>query len=211
MQKLILLSLSIIVLLSLSSCKQNGKNTSDKTDNLKKELTVQELSEEDIVHYTKMGKDIAQATFKSMSGNLKKAMKEGGVSRALKYCNTAAGPLADSLSLARNATIKRTSLKLRNVENKASQDEFGILINYNANIRDSIALKPIINTFGEDKVKFYAPIMLKEICLSCHGQVNNRLTPENYAIIKELYPEDKAIDYKEGDYRGIWSIEMDRK
>ena len=43
-------------------------------------------------------------------------------------------------------------------------------------------------------------------CLVCHGTINETVTIKMDSIIKSLYPNDKAIEYSEGDLRGIWSI-----
>ena len=53
---------------------------------------------------------------------------------------------------------------------------------------------------------FFAPILDKGLCLTCHGIVGETLLPENDEKIKTLYPEDKAVGYSEGDLRGVWSI-----
>ncbi len=47
----------------------------------------------------------------------------------------------------------------------------------------------------------YHRINVTSACLHCHGSKDTR--PD---FIKSKYPEDKAYDYKEGDFRGIYSV-----
>ena len=76
------------------------------------------------------GKEIASATFLSLSTELQKAMKTGGVDHALSYCNLNASGITDSLSTQYNADIKRTSLKFRNPGNAPSKAEEKFFINW---------------------------------------------------------------------------------
>lgn len=155
--------------------------------------------------YLKEGKTIAKTTFKVLSSNLKNAMAEGGIENALSYCNVNAMPLTDSLSNHYNVSIKRVSDKARNSLNTPTESEQKIIDDYLANIENR---KPVLVKNEEGNPTFYAPIVAKSLCLSCHGIVGESLLPENHEKIKLLYPEDKAIGYKEGDLRGIWSIEF---
>jgi hypothetical protein len=46
---------------------------------------------------------------------------------------------------------------------------------------------------------------MQGMCLSCHGKREQIPAPTLNAI-NQLYPNDKAFDFKEGDLRGIWHI-----
>lgn len=151
---------------------------------------------------------MAESTFQVMSANLKEALANGGVQEAISYCNVVALKITDSLSVANDATIKRTSLKLRNQENKPSEDELDILNKYTSSLEKKLEIDPFVVPFGDDSVKFYAPIYAKDLCLTCHGIVNETLQQNDLDFITELYPDDMAIGYKNGDLRGIWSIKM---
>ena len=150
------------------------------------------------------GKEIASATFLALSGELQKAMKSGGVEHAISYCNLNAADITDSLSAKYNADIKRTSLKFRNPTNKPSPTEVRILHQLENEKKRGEAMLPQVLSDGSSKT-FYAPIIVQDMCLKCHGQKSNI---ENYERIKELYPNDLAIGYKQGDLRGMWSIKF---
>jgi hypothetical protein len=44
------------------------------------------------------------------------------------------------------------------------------------------------------------------MCLACHGDPQKDIQPAVLQTISKLYPDDKAIGYKEGDLRGAWHI-----
>ena len=197
----------LLTVLSLSACKENQKSTSADTD-MANNITV--LTQEEINHYTETGKLIAKATFKELSGKLQKALKEGGVQEAAEYCNVVALPLTDSLAKIHDVNIKRTSLKLRNPENKPTNAEIEMLNSYEQQIKDQMELKSSIVAGEENQVHFYAPILTQQLCLTCHGTIGEELTQTNYDIIKALYPDDSATGYKENELRGMWRISFDK-
>lgn len=164
--------------------------------------TATEASE---VDYIEQGQKIAMTTFATLSSNLQKAMKEGGVSNAVQYCNIAASPLVDSLEQIHNVSIKRTSLKVRNPNNEPTEQERQQLQIYQQQFDTGKELKPVVHKATNQTV-FHAPIHVMPLCQKCHGKVGEQLKEKDYELIKNLYPSDSAINYKSGDLRGMWSI-----
>lgn len=186
-----------LTILLLSNCSDTSS---------KKELQ----SETSESSYLEEGQTIANATFVRLSGNLQKAMKEGGVSNAVKYCNMAASPLVDSLEQLYKVKIKRTSLKVRNQKNIPNKNESKQLQVYQKDFESGADLKPVVQEFA-DQINFYAPIHVMPLCKKCHGKIGEDILEEDYATIQELYPSDKAINYDSGDLRGMWSITFSGK
>ncbi len=184
------------LLLGLFSCDNSGIENS-------KEIEIQ--TEVDSNVKLEEGEEIAKATFKVLSSNLKKSMEKGGLENALSFCNVNAMPLTDSLSQYYNVTIKRISDKARNPKNLPTENEQNIIDNFKVNAKNK---NPIIEMNNNGNSTFYAPIITKALCLNCHGTVGESLLPENHEKIKLLYPNDKAINYNEGEQRGVWSIEF---
>lgn len=151
------------------------------------------------------GNLIANTTFRTLGSNLQKAMKEGGVSNAVKYCNLAASPLVDSLEQVHQVKIKRTSLKTRNQNNKPTVEEKLQLEKYHEQFEKQLKLNPVIRKH-EDEFVYYAPIHVMPLCQKCHGTVGKELKKEDYQTIQSLYPNDRAVNYNSGDLRGMWSI-----
>jgi hypothetical protein len=159
--------------------------------------------------YSREGKEIAEASFKALSGQLKKAMEEGGVRNAVEYCNFMANPLIDSLSRAHQARIRRTSFHARNPGNKPNPKEKDILAFYHTKHNNEEPLAPLVVTYHDGSTVFYAPIVIPgPLCLTCHGDPGKTISSQDYDYIRLLYPDDDAIGYKTGDLRGMWSISL---
>ncbi len=164
------------------------------------------LSKKEKENYLKKGKEVAQASFKELSGQLIAQMKNGGPILAIPFCNEQALPITHQLSEKFNVTIKRTSDKLRNQENNPSVRELEIIRVYESSLTNNEELIPIVELDNNYKKHFYAPILLQANCLVCHGKLNETINSKTDSIVKSLYPKDRAIGYSEGDLRGIWSI-----
>ncbi|WP_456464191.1 Tll0287-like domain-containing protein [Lutibacter sp.] len=158
--------------------------------------------------YLKKGKQITEATFKELSGNLMQQMQLGGPSQAVPFCNLQALPITNQISEKFNVTIKRTSDKLRNPKNSPTKREVAIIKQYQILFEGDKELLPIVEIDSHNKKHYYAPIKLNVKCLACHGELRKQLSIKTDSLIKSLYPNDIAINYKNGDFRGIWSIEF---
>jgi hypothetical protein len=160
--------------------------------------------------YIEQGKAIAQNTFKALSGALSSKIQSGGIPEALNYCNIAAMPLTDSIASTYNAHIKRISDKARNQANLPYAMEAAVIESYKSDLANGKDLLPVLEII-DDEVFFMAPIIIQPLCLNCHGVPEVNIAPSNLALINEMYPEDKAINYSEGELRGIWSIQFDKE
>lgn len=187
MKRLFILSLGFM--LAFSACKT--KSTPEKT------------SEE----YLKLGKEITSATFVDLSTQLMDAVVKEGVPGALKYCSVSAVPITENLSNKYGVDIKRVSHKPRNPDNTPTARENDIISSYLTDMKAGNELKPVVHEY-EGKHYYYAPIITMDACLQCHGQVGSNILAQNYETIQEFYPTDKAIDFKSGELRGIWSLEF---
>lgn len=152
--------------------------------------------------YIDQGLDISSSTFLALSGALRNAIKAGGLENALSYCNVNALALTDSLSKVYDVEIKRTSLKFRNPNNRPTADEIEILNQYEELKNRGESLMAMVNEVSGGK-KFYAPILIHEACLKCHGSTTDISI---YDSILKHYPDDRATGYAMGDLRGMWSI-----
>jgi len=185
-------SLIIVVLLSsyIVSCNQNSSFDEEK--------------------YITLGKEIGQITGKTLATQLKKTIKEQGAIEAISFCNLKAYPLTDSLSQIHQVVIKRVATKFRNHNNQANQQEERIIQEYINLLSQNKDLSPVIER-ENGIIHFYAPIKVQKACLKCHGTLGTEVSDSLYNHIKNLYPKDLAIDFKEGDIRGVWNINFKEK
>jgi hypothetical protein len=173
----------------------------------KDETTVENMNlRPDSVIVINAGKEIVTESFAAISNALGTAMTRGGIQHAIEYCNTVAIELTDSVSTQYEVTIRRASHKPRNPNNRANEMEMASIEAYMQMISDGTELTPRLN-FQENSVIYHAPLRLVTFtCLSCHGNTNEDILEEDYAVIKQHYPDDEATGFELDELRGIWSV-----
>lgn len=198
-----------------SSCEPPTKDQR-KSQELQEEIEnreIKKVSEGDIsAAAEKLGAEIAMSTKKTLASNLKRAIQNEGVASAIEFCNIAAYPLVDSLQKKYNAQIRRTTLKTRNPNDKPNELERQILEAYQYNFENEQPLTDNIQEVDDQFILYTKPISIENaLCLNCHGEVGKQVALETYELIKKLYPEDEAVGYQQGDFRGMWSIMLDKR
>ncbi len=141
----------------------------------------------------------------NLSAQLKAALESGGPSKAIKVCQQVAKPITESTSgQFDDITISRTSLRFRNPRNAPDETDRRILEAWQMQVDEGNPL-PAHELVSIDRTtaRYYQPIMLKAMCLNCHG------SPDSFAThlksqLTDLYPNDKATGYAEGDLRGAF-------
>jgi len=184
--------LFIAITTSLVSCqKQSQKESSSK-----EEIFLQQ------------GAEISDALMKSLGAKLKASLKAGGPEQAITVCQAAAIPSTLEVSNRfQDASISRITLKPRNPSNAAQGHDEEVLKKWQKELEKS-GEKPsdIVVRHGDSSV-FYRPIMIKRVCLKCHG------APETFSEglrvkLANLYPSDRAVGYSLGDLRGAFRVEF---
>ena len=148
---------------------------------------------------------------KTLQSNMKKNMKKGGPIKAANFCSQEAVNIEHKVNAnyPKWIRVKRISLKYRNPNNAPSDDEAKVL----KEIQDKVdnhqkVPKMIVKKISQHTYKVYKPLFIgKKVCLKCHGMKDIR-DQKAYKIIKETYPQDKAINYKKGDFRGAFVAEI---
>ncbi len=191
MKKLAVLTIFVVFFLSIA-CN-------------KKPAPVQDTAA-DFASYQEKGLEIAAATQSVMSMQLKQALESGGVPHAVRYCNVAAYPIADSLSKVHGAIIRRVTDKPRNPNNAMNAYEQSVFEQFKSQWGGRQAVAPIVRQLENGEIAVYAPIALQLLCTNCHGTLGETLKTDNYAVVRDLYPADKAVGYAEGDLRGMWAV-----
>lgn len=150
-------------------------------------------------------KAAANALGSALKGELQTAMKAGGPVVALDVCHTRAPELARTISAEREMQVNRVSLKNRNpVMGMPSVWQTEVLSDFQA--RKAAGEDPTTLAYAEvvdNEFRFMKAIPTEAVCLNCHG---TEIRPEVAAKLNELYPEDKATGFKEGDLRGAFVV-----
>ncbi len=195
-----------------SIVEQNRKNDSlVEVDHVHSASDIPVLTPEQKQAYIDKAKKVAKNAFDIFSGHLNRLFKEKHPAEALAYCHDNALKITDSLSRAYNVQVKRTSFRIRNSKNKPTAQEEKVMEIYREQIHKNLSPKPYMHYDVYGKPHVYIPIMVQEKCLMCHGDPNKDIPEVINRKLAELYPGDKAIFFKKGDLRGIWSITFPKK
>ena len=126
---------------------------------------------------------------------------ESGPANAIAVCKTEAPHIAGELSVD-GVVMGRSSHKLRNPENVAPAWVTPMIETFASN---EGAPAPTGVDLGGGRYGYVEPILTQPLCLSCHG---SSLHPDIAATIGELYPDDEATGFSEGDVRGVFWVEF---
>lgn len=149
------------------------------------------------------------ALFDALKTELVAALKAGSPADAIPTCHLKAIPITTEIAEKKGWRVARTSLKLRNPANAPDSWERGVLEKFEAKKLAgenpaTMEFYEIVLMNGKKVFRYMKAIpTAKEPCLLCHG---SDLKPEVVAQLKEIYPQDQARDYKEGDIRGAFTI-----
>jgi len=153
-------------------------------------------------------RQVIKQFFSQLKGELQKAMKEGGPVDAIGVCNEKAPEIADEISASTGWYVARTSLKNRAPTNspeawgKKVLKEFEARKTAGTDVK-TLDYKDVVEEDGKKVFRYMKAIPTGEICLKCHG---SNLKPEVAAKLDELYPSDRARDFKLGDIRGAFVL-----
>ncbi len=150
-------------------------------------------------------KAAVQALGGALKAELEAAVKTGGPVVALSVCQVKAPELAKAISGEQGMAVKRVSLKNRNpVMGTANQWQTNVLNDFET--RKAAGEDPATLAYAEvvdHEFRFMKAIPTAAVCLGCHG---TNLSPALTAKLTELYPQDQAVGYKEGDLRGAFVV-----
>ncbi len=199
----------VIALFFLSSCgtSVSHQETAKTGNNGKQEKSSKKIFTQ-VDSIMQLGNKISKDLLQSLQKELKKNLQEGGAVAAIQMCNTQALPLTRKIEDKYHVRIKRISQLYRNPKNKPDsyEDQLLATVDYHYGATKEIKAFTNFRTLdGEDYVIYYKPLLVKGVCLKCHGDVNE-MDGKVVTKLKELYPEDLAVNYHEKDFRGLLSI-----
>lgn len=149
--------------------------------------------------------ELATQFVDQLKPQLKKAMAEGGPTRAIEVCASAAPKIADSLSAESGWVVRRVSLKSRNASRGTPDDwERTVLEQFDRrhDAGESAAKMSYDETVGR-QYRYIQAQGVEPLCLTCHG-LNLSVTVRE--SIKLYYPDDWATNYTLGQVRGAVSV-----
>jgi hypothetical protein len=155
--------------------------------------------------YVQVGKNIVASTFDTLRSSLLMAIGSKGVDGAITFCNEKAYPL--TATYADSVVIRRTALRYRNPNNKPDSLELLVFDEMEGLMKSAkIPNAKVVRSTATGEIHFFQPILLQAMCMNCHGTPGKHIQDATLTRIQQLYPEDRAVNFKEGDLRGLWHI-----
>ncbi|MEZ6064339.1 MAG: DUF3365 domain-containing protein [Planctomycetaceae bacterium] len=138
------------------------------------------------------------ALFTKLSGRLMEVMQADGPAAAISVCSQEAGQIAQQVGKEQGVQIGRTSFQLRNDKNQPPAWARWFVDNH-------VDATQFIN-LPEGQTGALLPIRLQAKCLVCHGS-KDQIPAMIQTKLQELYPNDHATGFQEGDLRGwFWVV-----
>lgn len=137
---------------------------------------------------------------------MKQAVEKKGAAAAVDTCHLQAPAILNkNLDLLKKDHVEmgRTSDKLRNTQNVPRP----WVVKYLAEFIKGSRKDALVVEIDDKRVGYLAPIGIQPLCLNCHGQ---KIDQKVQQVITENYPKDQATNYKIGDFRGLFWVEMNR-
>lgn len=162
------------------------------------------------------GDRISAALFGNLGETLQKQIAQNGVEAAIPFCKAVAIPLtvATAGSEEHVQSVRRIGVRTRNpanlpdVTDRAVLEEF--LHDWSREAPPPAGILREVNTdSGKTELRYYRPIQMAVTCLACHGSTD-QIQFSVLKTIRGIYPEDKAIDFKEGDLRGAIVVTFEK-
>ncbi len=142
-----------------------------------------------------------------MRKKLTESMQKYGPAGSIDVCAKDAPIISSRIENELGVTIKRTSLKIRNPHNAPDQAEKELLEALESSLKAGGVLPLGVTAFPNRPRRFYKTITVEQTCLKCHGD-SATMDEQVRKEIDSIYPEDKAVGYKAGDFRGIISVSV---
>jgi hypothetical protein len=136
---------------------------------------------------------------KTLFAALTVELSTNGPAAAISVCKERAPEIAAEVGASQGVAIGRTSFKLRNPANTAPAWAAPLLTDRPEEARFSAS--------DDGALGMTLPIRLQAKCLGCHGE-REALLPEIRSALDELYPEDRATGFADGDLRGWFWVEV---
>lgn len=139
------------------------------------------------------------------------ALGAGGPENAVDFCHLKAQELTTGAAkgAAQVVEVKRTSNRLRNPANapdaaaRLALERIEILLAADEPLPATLVQR----VRSEDdsappEWRVYRPIIMQPACLACHGSTSLQ-PPALQTALQERYPDDAALGYRAGDWRGF--------
>jgi hypothetical protein len=153
---------------------------------------------------TAKGEQAMAALQQTLLARLQAAMAEGGPSQAIAVCRDEAQALTEQVEKELGVALGRTSHRLRNPTNAPRPWVSPLLAS--AAGQKVAQVSPQTVDLGHS-LGMVRPIGTLAFCTQCHGP-REQIPAEVATVLSAAYPEDEAVGFEEGDFRGFVWVEV---
>lgn len=206
--------LILILIILIFSCGPQERISKEAFDQVQRHTEAKRITEVEILEEAMVwGDSITQEAQAQLLNQLQQAIAANGHVGSLDFCKVNALPILKSLETKHAVSLRRVSSRPRNPLDAPNAEEIPLLDAYSYNAENNILADPSIQKLQQGEVFLYTkPITISNaMCLSCHGDPKKDIAPETSAKLKQLYPQDPATGYAEGDLRGMWALRLPKK
>ena len=165
----------------------------------------------DVMQVKKEGVKYIKMLGKELKTNLKAHMKaDPSGLEAMGFCAGSANDITRSVNakLPKGVHVRRTALKMRSAENAPDAVDRDVMQGYvKKAAAKTLDPKDIQIVKVDDTMRVYKPLLIKPVCMKCHG-AEDKISDDIKAIIHKVYPKDMATGFSVGDFRGVIVSEM---
>jgi hypothetical protein len=137
--------------------------------------------------------------FSKLSARLMEVMSSDGPVAAITVCQQEAATIAKEVGEQEGLLIGRTGVRLRNPNNSAPA--------WASSLIQAKTATPTFVKLSNGHSAALLPIKLQGQCMMCHGP-KEQIAPIILSQIMRTYPNDQATDFKEGELRGWFWIDL---
>ncbi len=154
-------------------------------------------------------RNIVKQYAQSLKHELKSALKEKGTVLAIESCHLKAPDVTDDISHSSGWVVRRTSLKVRSLEDAPDKWENAVLQQFERMNKKGIDFDKmefsdvVIKKDGSRAFRYMKAIPTQKVCLRCHG---SNIKSKVASQLDSLYPFDRAVGFKVNDLRGAFSL-----
>jgi hypothetical protein len=155
-------------------------------------------------------RQMADGLAEKIRGILFQELEKGSFPGAVRACSEVAQDVTRQFNNQAGHFVRRVSLKNRNPLNAPDGYERKKLEEFDTLQREKKLPKEFYEVQkegGQDTLHYLKPLVALPLCITCHGPLEKIPDPVK-TVVREKYPDDKAIGYQAGDVRGAISVKI---
>ncbi len=163
----------------------------------------------EVAEVRRLGESAINRLAGSLLREVTTATAKGGPEGAVEVCHLRSLPITHGTvaGLPRITAVKRTSLKLRSPSNAPDAAEQQVLAHIDrllarGDVPPSLLVQRVEPAQAAPEWRVYKPVAVAPACLQCHGDPAAQ-SETLRAKLKQYYPDDQAVGYKAGEWRGV--------